>query len=44
MHPWFFDVVPEWKLKQIIDAQQLHSGYRSAVQEAEEYRGRLNWE
>ncbi len=40
----FFDEVPEDKLKHIVDAQQLHTAYRAAFQEAKRYQGRLNWE
>ena len=39
-----FNEVPEDKLKHIIDAQQLHTAYRAAFQEAKRYQGRLNWE
>ncbi|CAM3603101.1 Nucleotidyltransferase [Bordetella sputigena] len=39
-----FQEVPEQKLKQIIDAQQLYSSYRSAFEDAKKYQGRLHWE
>ena len=39
-----FQEVPEDKLKQIIDAQQLYASYRSAFEEAKKYQARLTWE
>jgi hypothetical protein len=36
--------VPDEKLKQIIDAQQLYASYRAARTEAERYRARLSWQ
>jgi hypothetical protein len=39
-----FRELPEEKLKQIIDAQQIYNSYRSAFEDAKKYQGRLHWE
>lgn len=36
--------VPGEKLRQIIDAQQLHASYHSALEEGKRYQAKLSWE
>lgn len=44
MDNFAFRELPDEKLGQIIDAQQLHASYRAAFEEAKRYRAKLSWE